>query len=438
MILARTFCIAFLTLLAACQLSSAASIDRATINFDRDWRFHLGEVTDGQKQELDDSSWRQLDVPHDWSIEGATEVEQQHLPMLSIVEGKWHFHRGDNPDWKKTKLEMKDWEVVQLPNWWNDHSNYNDENCFGWYRRTIEIPKECRGKTIILNLGRIDDCDVTYLNGHKIGATGTLPPHYRTAWENVRLYKVNPKLIVDGPNVVAVRVYNGGGKGGMFDAAAAVKCEGPFDPMSPAGEGGGYLNGGIGWYRKTFDTPAEAKGHRVWIEFDGAYMDSQMWLNGRQLGHHPYGYTSFYYDITDALKPEGRNVLAVRLDVQQPCSRWYSGAGIFRHVRLVAVKPVHVAHWGTYATTPTVTADAAEVKIATRLENQGEKPVEVQLWTAIIGPDAKELRPADKPAVVIAAGKEVTVEQTISVARPVLWSPTPRVPCRTCTAPPRR
>ena len=421
----KTYVFYLLATFIAVVYQSASAADRATINFDRDWRFHLGDVADGQKPELDDSAWRKLDVPHDWSIEGTAEVEQQHLPILSIVEGKWRFHRGDDPSWKNTDLKLDAWETVQLPAWWNDHSNYNEQYCFGWYRRTIEIPKKYRGKTVLLNLGKIDDCDVTYFNGQRIGATGRMPPqHYSSAWETVRIYKVPDNLVKDGENVVAVRVYNGENKGGMYDAAAAVKTEGPFDPTSPAGAGGGYLNGGIGWYRKTFDTPAEAKGRRVWIEFDGAYMDSDVWLNGKHIGRHPYGYTSFYYDITDSLVPEGRNVLAVRLDVRQPCSRWYSGAGIFRHVRLVAVKPVHIAHWGTYITTPTILPSEAEVKIATRVENQGEKPAEAQLWTEIIGPDGKIVRPAgDPPAQTIAAGGEATFTQTIKVRQPKLWSP---------------
>ena len=416
-------------LLAAVHQSSAVaaaatSADRATINFDRDWRFHLGEVADGQNPELDDSTWRKLDVPHDWSIEGGAQGEQQRLPIVAVVEGKWHFHRGDDPSWKDPGLKLDGWESVQLPAWWNDHSNYNDQNCYGWYRRTIEIPKKYIGKTILLNLGRIDDCDVTYLNGQRIGATGRMPPRYRSAWENVRLYKVTPQLLKEGENVIAVRVYNGDSKGGMYDAAAAIKPDGPFDPTSPGGDGGGYLDGGIGWYRKKFDSPDEAKDRHVWIEFDGAYMDSEVWLNGKSLGRHPYGYTSFYYDITDALKPQGKNVLAVRLDVDQPCSRWYSGAGIFRHVRLVAVKPVHVAHWGTYVTTPTITSGEAEVKIATRVENSGDKPAEAQLWTEVIGPDGKVFRPAgDPPTQTVPAGKETTFLQTIKVPDPKLWSP---------------
>ena len=169
-------CLLTILMAAACQTASAA--DRATINFDRDWRFHLGDVADGQKPDLDDSSWRKLDVPHDWSIEEAPQAEVPHLPALSIVEGKWHFHRGDDPNWKNPDLKLDGWELVQLPAWWNDHSNYNDVNCYGWYRRTIEIPKEYRGKTVMLNLGRIDDCDVTYFNGQRIGATGRLPPRY--------------------------------------------------------------------------------------------------------------------------------------------------------------------------------------------------------------------------------------------------------------------
>ena len=172
----------------------------------------------------------------------------------------------------------------------------------------------------------------------------------------LRLYKLDPKLVR--------RRRECRGRAGLQRreqrrhvraGATTLECEGPFDPLSPAGDGGGYLNGGIGWYRKTFATPPEAKDRRVWIEFDGVYMDSDVWLNGKHLGRHPYGFTSFYYDLTDALKPQGQNVLAVRVNVAQPCSRWYSGAGIFRHVRLQVLDPVHVAHWGTYVTTPTVT-----------------------------------------------------------------------------------
>jgi beta-galactosidase len=421
--------------LTTCLASGAAQAsDRLTISFDHDWRFHLGDVEGGQAPELNDTSWRLLDVPHDWSIEGGEISQRERLPTLNVVDGKWQFHRGDNPDWKGSTLKPDGWENVQLPNWWNDHSNYNDQHCYGWYRRTIQIPKSMQGKPILLNLGKIDDCDETYFNGHKIGATGSMPPHYATAWEMVRLYKLDPKLVQPVENFVAVRVYNGENKGGMYEAGTtAVDREGPFDPQSRAGDGGGYLNGGIGWYRKTFAMPADAKDRRIWIEFDGAYMDSDVWLNGKHLGRHPYGYTGFYYDLTEARKPEGSNVLAVRLNVSQPCSRWYSGAGIFRHVRLLVLDPVHVAQWGTYVTTPTVSADSADVKIVTCVQNQGAAAAEVQLWTEIIGPDGKVVRAAaEPPRRDVPAGGETTFVQTVAVAQPKLWSPdSPQLYCVT-------
>ena len=109
--------------------------------------------------------------------------------------------------------------------------------------------------------------------------------------------------------------------------------EGAFDQKNPAGFGGGALPGGIGWYRKTFDaTPVEGKS--VFIDFDGVYRNSEVWLNGQYLGKRPYGYSSFQYDLTPHLKA-GKNIIAVKVDnSQQPNSRWYSGSGIYRNVWL--------------------------------------------------------------------------------------------------------
>ncbi|MHB1069996.1 MAG: sugar-binding domain-containing protein, partial [Gemmatimonadaceae bacterium] len=124
--------------------------------------------------------------------------------------------------------------------------------------------------------------------------------------------------------------------------------EGPFDPRSPGGDANGYLNGGIGWYRKSFALPSATPNRRVFLEFEGAYMNSEVWINGQSLGARPYGYSSFQYDITPHLKPAGvRNVVAVRVQVKQPSSRWYSGAGIYRHVWLTVTDPVRIEQWGT-------------------------------------------------------------------------------------------
>ncbi len=278
-IICAVFGLALGVLSAVAPVALSAEAGRETIGFDQDWRFHRGEVTNGQAAELDDSAWRRLDVPHDWSIEGG-------------------------------------------------------------------------------------------------------------------IYETGPE---------------------------SVALEGPFNPLSPARDGGGYLDGGIGWYRKTFTLPQAAKGRCVSIEFDGAYMDSDVWLNEKHLGRHPYGYTGFQYDLTPHLRWDGPNVLAVRLNVAQPCSRWYSGAGIYRHVRLTVTDPVHVAHWGTYVTTPKVAADAATVQVRTRVVNQGKSATQVRLETVVLDPRGAEVAKVEAPGGV-GTGADGVFVQTFEVFRPELWS----------------
>ena len=125
--------------------------------------------------------------------------------------------------------------------------------------------------------------------------------------------------------------------------------EGDFNAGNPAGAGGGALPGGIGWYRKHFTVSPKDKGQRFYIEFDGVYMNSTVYVNGKELGTRPYGFISFSYDITDALNFSGDNVVAVRVDNHdQPNCRWYSGSGIYRHTYLLKTNPTHVTQWGTY------------------------------------------------------------------------------------------
>lgn len=125
--------------------------------------------------------------------------------------------------------------------------------------------------------------------------------------------------------------------------------EGDFFVGNPSGASGGALPGGIGWYRKHFTINCESTANnRYFIEFDGVYMNSTVYVNGQKVGNRPYGYSSFEYDITPYVK-EGENVVAVRVDnSDQPNSRWYSGCGIYRHVWLTKTHPVHIKHWGVY------------------------------------------------------------------------------------------
>ncbi|MBR3287935.1 MAG: DUF4982 domain-containing protein [Bacteroidales bacterium] len=143
--------------------------------------------------------------------------------------------------------------------------------------------------------------------------------------------------------------------------------EGEFSSKHPAGVNGGALPGGIGWYRKHFATPAA---ERVAVEFDGVYMNSTVWVNGKEVGGRPYGYSSFCVDITSALNGPGQdNVIAVRVDHSvQPSGRWYTGSGIYRNVRLVTTPAVRIAYNGIYVTTPEIGDEAATVLVHTDVE----------------------------------------------------------------------
>ena len=195
--------------------------------------------------------------------------------------------------------------------------------------------------------------------------------------------------------------------------------DGPFDKSSPAGASAGYLNGGVGWYRKTFTPPALA-GRRFVLLFDGAYMDSDVWLNGHHLGNHPYGYTSFSYDLTPFLSL-GRNVVAVRLNAKQPASRYYTGAGLYRHIHLIVTDPIHLAQWGTYITTPSATVTGARVHVQTQVNNDGPQDAEVTLVTTVLDPRGKAVaRQADRRQ--IAPGGHAAFDQILPLRSARLWS----------------
>src|SRR5689334_16167509 len=199
--------------------------------------------------------------------------------------------------------------------------------------------------------------------------------------------------------------------------------EGEFSEQNPAGTGGGALPGGLGWYRKTFTIPATAKGKQIFIEFDGIYRNSEVWINDHYLGKRPYGYSTFEYELTPYLVYGAqRNVIAVKVDnSQQPNSRWYSGSGIYRNVWLTTLDPVHVEHWGTYVTTPEVNEQSASVLIQTKVSNGSNSSAPVNLTTIIQDASGREVARAIERNVV-AKGLHADVSQTLKVAAPMLWS----------------
>jgi beta-galactosidase len=196
--------------------------------------------------------------------------------------------------------------------------------------------------------------------------------------------------------------------------------EGAFDKNNPATAGGGALPGGIGWYRKQFTVPASSKGKYVAINFDGVYRNSEVWINGHFLGKRPNGYISFRYVLTPYLNYGGLNTIAVRVDnSRQPNSRWYSGSGIYRDVKLLTLNPTHVAQWGTYVTTPEVTASRAVVKLQTELQSPVNKQVQAVLSIEIV--DAENQVVASSRQALKLRGN-MTSSKTLEVQNPKLWS----------------
>lgn len=258
--------------------------------FDSEWRFHRGGAPGAEREEFDDSAWRRLDLPHDWSLED--------LPPLPESTGEGAI--------------------------WGD--------------------------------------------------------------------KVVPSRI------------------------------GPFDSyLSEGKRDTGWFVGGTGWYRKRFATNEAGAGSQVEIVFDGVYMDTDAWLNGRHLGYHPYGYTTFAYDLTPYLHRDGENVLAVRVRNEGRNSRWYSGSGIYRHVWLNVTGDVRVPLWGVFVTTPEVSKDAARVKVAVTMENRGRAARDVTVRVRLIDPQKATVGELEA-AQTVTAGGNADVSQEFVIRAPRLWS----------------
>ncbi|MDZ8117357.1 glycoside hydrolase family 2 TIM barrel-domain containing protein [Pontiella agarivorans] len=188
--------------------------------------------------------------------------------------------------------------------------------------------------------------------------------------------------------------------------------EGPFDEKYNARSGGLPFHG-TGWYRKTFDVPAEAAGKRVLITFDGAMYNAHVWVNGHFVGNRPYGYIEFQYDISKYLKFGAANVIAVRLQPEDLSTRWYPGAGIYRNVWLDYRNPIHVKQWGVTIETPEISDHIGKVAVRTELAGDTEDRT-LSILHEVISPDGKTVAQLEVPGVS-------TGFQTMSVEKPKRW-----------------
>ena len=197
--------------------------------------------------------------------------------------------------------------------------------------------------------------------------------------------------------------------------------EGEFSSQNASGTG--YLPGGIGWYRKEFLLPETDKDKHIEIEFDAVYDNGEVWINGHYLGKRPYGFISFYYDLTPYLNfGNKKNVIAVRVDHSHVAdSRWYTGSGIIRNVWLYTTNKIHIAHWGIFVTTPVVKKGSAEVRIITKVENGSSDNQLIKLKSITKDPDGKIVGQTSSD-LQFQPGSNYKFDQSLNVKNPALWT----------------
>jgi hypothetical protein len=197
------------------------------------------------------------------------------------------------------------------------------------------------------------------------------------------------------------------------------------EPFSESySSGTGYVAGGIGWYRKSFNITDVYAGKKIFITFDGVYNNSQVWCNGNNLGRRPYGYSSFTFDITPFCSFGARtNVVSVKVcHTDLADSRWFTGSGIFRDVRITVANPVHIDEYSPFVTTVSSSADAATIAIETTLVNGGAAACNATLRHSLVDPFGRAAGTAESP-VRLAPGEKKAARSEIGILKPLLWSP---------------
>ncbi|MBQ3144298.1 MAG: DUF4982 domain-containing protein [Akkermansia sp.] len=281
------------------------------------------------------------------------------------------------------------------------------------------------------------DCEFSFNNGGQAASFVVLPEPSEVkrvsitvkGGTDVRTWASIREVLFTGTNDKQLKVKRGAGAltharvDASEDGYKAVQLphdwaiESPFLENEP-NETGKLPWNGWGWYRKNFNVPADfdAEKNRWYLDFDGVMSRPQVYVNGQKAGEWAYGYNSFRVDITPFLKPGEQNLVAVMASNLPLSTRWYPGAGIYRHVWLEKTGPVHLTQWPTYVTTPSVTADNATVKVQTTVTNTGHEAAEVTVMQSVEGAAAV---PA---TITLAPGTEASVEQEIHLPSPRLWS----------------
>lgn len=396
-------------LLMAASLSpknaKAQSLGRERLNFDADWRFYRGEI---KGSTVDNGlilyGWRYIVVGKDKPTD----------------EGPAAANFKPSSSWKTAK---------------NGEDVFNRTPGFAWFCNDLpDIP----GPQRVLHFTAVDDNATVWVNGTKL--------IHHEGWNDPFQVPLDKVWKEGGPNRVTVLVHNLHAPGYIKEATLLTVgrkesvppvAEADFDdkawrtvrlPHDFVVEGTfaqkedtshGFLPKDIGWYRKTFEVPASDKGKSLWIDFDGVYRDSRVWLNGTLLGRHRSGYTSFRYDITDTVNYGGENQLTVHVDCRTSEGWWYEGGGIYRHVWLNKADPLHVEPWGVYVVS-TPKGKQADVTVQTTLVNASDNPASGTLVSEVRDMKGRTVLKLSSPASLPKNGKK-TLTQKGRIASAALW-----------------
>ena len=196
----------------------------------------------------------------------------------------------------------------------------------------------------------------------------------------------------------------------------------PVDQANPSGLAGGHYTGGIGWYRKSIDLSEYQDRDQFYLLFEGVYMNADVYFNGTHLGKHIYGYSSFYHDVSSLVRDDSLNVIAVRTDCSElPVDRWYSGGGIYRHVRLIAASSLHFPVWGNVVTSSVDSTGDADLTVSVELQNNGRRDQRFEIRYDIVDPKGR-LVAEGKSSEFVESGEMDTATSTFRIEDPLLWS----------------
>ena len=379
--------------------SSAQNAPRQHLNFNANWRFHLGDFPDAKP------------LGQGYKIES------------------WRFKSGNDSADLTADTAGATWKTVATGD-----DVFGGQKGFGWFRATLA---ETATAPTALHFASVDDNATVYLNGQRIRA--------HQGWNSPFDASIGTAWKPDAPNEIAVLVENTAGAGGIMGEvglqigapieSAAIGAnyddsrwrlldlphdwgvEGDFDIDLP-GETGKLPWQGVGWYRKTFAVAANDANKRVSLEMDGAMSNARVWCNGQYVGGWPYGYASWALDLTPFIKRGAPNTLAIQLDNLPDSTRWYPGGGIYRDVHLTLTNPVHVAHWGTQIDAQSVgdgdtqKAGPARLGIKTTIQNQSAQARRVRLFSTVLDANLKVVARTDS-LVSLKAGASQTVSNAV-------------------------